>query len=204
MIHYENNIQVVTQTLQKYGYSPRAIRLSEECYTQLKHWYEEEKISAYSPLLTLDWVESEAVISRRRKAYRAAAQRLSDVYESGTVARSHLYFYGRSLPSVYREAQAGFVASQAEKYSQRHLANISDACNRFLGFLCVNGIRSPAEITYPILDLYMQDVKQTINTPSMTEGLTEGLLFYLAKYGYCSYGLGVVYAFFKAWKDTSR
>ena len=190
MIHYENYIHVVTQTLQQYGYSPRAIRLSEECFTQLKHWYQEQKISVYSPLITLDWVESEAVISRKRNAYRAATQRLSDVYENGKVTRSHLFFYGRSLPSVYQEAKAGFVASQAEKYSQRHLANISDACNRFLGFLCINGIREPAEITYSVLDLYAQDIKQTTNTPSMAEGLTEGLLFYLAKHGYCFYGLG--------------
>lgn len=190
MIHYENHIHVVTQTLQKYGYSPRTICLSEECFTQLKHWYQERKISVYSPFITSDWVESGAVISRKRKAYRAATQRLSDVYENGKVTRSHLSFYGRSLPPVYREAKAGFVATQAKKYSRRHLRNISDACNRFLGFLCVSEIRSPAEITYSVLDMYAQDIKQTTNTPGMTEGMTEGLLFYLAEQGYCSYGLG--------------
>jgi len=190
MIHYENNIQVVIHTLENYGYSPRAIRQSEVCFAQLRHWYQEQGISTFTWVVSWNWVESEEVISRKKKAFRAAIQRLTDVYETGEVARSHLFFYGRSLPLVYQEAKAGFVASQAEKYSSKHLTNISDACNRFLGFLCVNGIRSPAEITYSILDLYTQDIKQTTNTPSMAEGLTEGLLFYLAEYGYCSYGLG--------------
>lgn len=190
MIHYENNIHVVIHTLENYGYSPRAIHLSEACFAQLKHWYQEQGISTFTWAVSWNWVESEEVLSRKKKAFRTAIQRLMDVYETGEVARSHLFFYGRSLPLVYQEAKAGFVASQAEKYSSRHLTNISDACNRFLGFLCVNGIMTPAEITYSVLDLYTQDIKQTTNTPSMAEGLTEGLLFYLAKYGYCSYGLG--------------
>ena len=88
------------------------------------------------------------------------------------------------------EAKKGYAASQEGAMAGRTLGNLSDCCNRFLGFLCINGIRSPADISYHILDQYMFDVNQTIRTSCQVERYVEGLLFYMAELGQCSYGLG--------------
>lgn len=190
MIQYDKNTQIVIQTLQSYGYSARAVRLTDECFTQLRLWLMEHDMQEFSGSAALNWAKTEKAVNWENKTYPVAVQRLWDVYEHGEVLRTHIFFYGRSLPESFLKAKKGYVTSQDGTMAGRTLGNLSDCCNRFLGFLCINGICSPAEISYHILDRYMLDISQTMRTPCTAEGFVEGLLFYMAGLGQCSYGLG--------------
>ncbi len=183
MIQYDKNTQVVIQTLQSYGYSARAVRLTGECFAQLRLWFMGHDMQVFSGSAAINWAKTEKAVNWENKTYPVAVQRLWDVYEHGKVLRTHIFLYGRSLPESFMEAKKGYVTSQEGTMAGRTLGNLSDCCNRFLGFLCINGINLPADISYHILDRYMLDASQTIRTPCTAEGFVEGMLFYMARLG---------------------
>lgn len=190
MIHYNENTIVVIETISRYGYSQHAIEWSSNCFLQLRLWLDGRQIQVFSGDEALCWVDGESVPIRYKRFFRSAIQRLIDVYETGTVMRAHLVFYSRALPPDYEKARDGYLSSVNGEFSGRQLRNISDACNRFLGFLYVNGISSLSKISYPTMTLYYQDIMQVNGTPDIPADIVEGFMLYLAEQGICSHGLG--------------
>lgn len=201
MIHYNENTIVVIQTISRYGYSQHAIEWSNNCFMQLRLWLAEHQVQVFSGDEALGWVEGESVPIRYKRFFRSAVRRLIDVYETGTVMRTHLVFYSRVLPPDYVKARDGYLSSVKGEFSGRQLRNISDACNRFLGFLYVNGIGSLSKISYSTMILYYQDIMQVNGTPGMSADITEGFMFYLAGQGICSHGLGWYMFYCRSGKD---
>lgn len=190
MTHYNENTIVVIQTIRRYGYSQHAIKWSSNCFTQLKFWLESQGIRVFTSGKALEWVESESVPARYKRFFRSALQRLIDVYETGAVMRNHLVFYSRILPPDFIKEREGYLSSIEAVCSKRQLRNVSDVCNRFLGFLYVNDIDSLSKINYPVMLLYYQDMVEVNHTPAIPAYIIEGFMFYLAEQGICSHGLG--------------
>lgn len=190
MTHYNENTIVVIQTIHRYGYSQHAIKWSSNCFTQLKFWLESQGIRVFTSGKALEWVESESVPARYKRFFRSALQRLIDVYETGAVMRNHLVFYSRILPPDFIKEREGYLSSIKAVCSKRQLRNVSDVCNRFLGFLYVDGIDSLSKINYSTMLLYYQDMIQVNRTPAIPAYIIEGFMFYLAEQGICSHGLG--------------
>lgn len=201
MTHYDKNVSVVIQSLVRYGYAQKSIDWSNRCFKQLKHWFSKQKIPSFQESEAFHWVEGDEIGIRYKRSYRSAVQRLADVYETGNVLRSHLFFYSRILPSGFAGARDGYLSSIEKEFSVRQLRNISDACNRFLGFLCVNGISSLCEISYSTMLLYYQDMAQVNRTPGVPADIVEGFMLYLAEQGICSYGLGWYMFYWRSGKN---
>lgn len=201
MIHYDKNVNVVIQTLIRYGYSQQSIDWSSKCFKQLKLWLTKQEISSFQDKTAIDWVNSNKVSISYKNFFHSTVQRLIDVYELGNVMRSHLVFYSRILPLDFTKEKNSYISSLKCKFSNRHLRNISDACNRFLGFLCVNDIFSLAEINYHLVILYYKDIMQLNNTPSISSDIVEGFLFYLAEQEVCSYGFGWYLFYYRSSKN---
>ena len=79
MIQYDKNTQIVIQTLQSYGYSDRAVRLTGKCFTQLRLWFMEHDMREFSGSAALNWAKTEKAVNRENKTYPVAVQRLWDV-----------------------------------------------------------------------------------------------------------------------------
>lgn len=201
MIHFNENTTIVIQTISRYGYSQHAIEWSNDCFLQLKFWLEEHKIQAFSGDKALEWVEGECVQVRDKHFFRSTIQRLIDVYRTGTVMRIHLVFYSRILKPDFVEVRDVYLSSIEGEFSKRQLRNISDVCNRFLGFLYVNNIDSLSKISYSTMLLYYQDIVQVNRTPIIPADIVEGFMFYLAEQGICSYGLGWYMYYIRSGKD---
>lgn len=190
MIHYDENVAIVMKSLRLYGYPPRAIRMTEDCFTSLKLQLISQGLQAMSWCEVQHWCDGKEVSKERKNIYRATIRRLADVYEASCVSRNHLCFYYNTLPPAFTDAVTKYISSIAENYTDIHLENIRNASNRFLGFLHVNGIDSLDAIDYPLLEQYDKDGRQYNQAFYITEGLVEGFFFYLASQGICSYGFG--------------
>lgn len=201
MIHFNENTTIVIKTIGRYGYSQQAIEWSNDCFAKLKLRLEEQKIQVFSSDKALDWVEGECVPSRYKHFFSSAIRRLIDVYRTGAVMRIHLVFYSRILPPDFVEVKEGYLSSIEREFSKRQLRNISDVCNRFLGFLYVNYIDSLSKISYSTMLLYYQEIVQVNRTPIIPADIVEGFMFYLAKQGICSYGLGWYMYYYRSEKE---
>lgn len=201
MIHFNGNTTIVIQTISRYGYSQHAIEWSNDCFVQLKLWLEEHKIQVFSSDKALEWVEEECVRVRDKHFFCSAIRRLIDVYRTGAVMRIHLFFYSRILPPDFVEVRDGYLSSIEREFSKRQLRNISDVCNRFLGFLYVNNIDSLSKISYSTILLYYQDIVQVNRTPIISADIVEGFMYYLAEQGICSFGLGWYMYYYRSEKD---
>ena len=201
MIHYDKNTVIVIQTIKRYGYAQRSIEWSNNCFMQLKLWFEEHGIQVFSGDKAFDWVEGENVSARYKHFFHSAIQRLIDVYETGAVMRIHLVFYSRALPADFAKARDGYLSSIKEGSSERQLRNISDVCNRFLGFLYVNGTGPLSKINYSTMLLYYQDMAQVNCTPAIPADIVEGFMSYLAGQEICSHGLGWYMFYYRSGKN---
>lgn len=188
MIHYEKNATIVLDTLKRYRYGPRAISMSESCYSGLGKSMEDEGIALFSQDMALDWCETQ-VTKAYRSQYRTAIYRLGDVYERGRVLGSHLLIYAK--PSAgYSEGIDGYLASisSAGRYTDVHLNNIRRACTQFCCFAQYNGVCSVEEIDYPILELFDRFQRESGKAYYIKEGLVCGFLKHLADEGLCRIG----------------
>jgi len=189
MIHYDENVTTVMKVLRLYGYPPRSIKMTEDCFTSLKQLIS-QGLQTMSWSEAQHWCDGKEVSKERKSIYRSAIQRLADVYETGCVSRSHLCFYYSTLPAAFTDVVTEYISSITEDYTYIHLKNIRNASNRFLGFLHVNGIDSLNAVDYPILERYDKDGRQYNKAFYIAEGLVEGFFFHLASRGICSYGFG--------------
>jgi len=102
MIHYNENVGIVLDTLQRYGYGPRAISIHEECFKKLKSYLEGCGITRFSEVLVQNFTKTVGADSRT--AFVTSTRRLTDVYQHGYILRNHLQFYASCLSSKLREA----------------------------------------------------------------------------------------------------
>lgn len=183
MKHFEKNATIVLDTMKRYRYGPRAISMSENCYSGLRRSMAEEGILLFSQDMALHWCETQ-VTKTCRSQCRTAIYRLDDVYKQGWVLGSHLLIYAH--PSVgYSERIDGYLASifSANHYADVHLNNIRRACTQFCCFAQYNGACSVEEIDYPILELFDRFLRESCKAYYIREGLVYGFLKHLAKEG---------------------
>ena len=201
MKHYVKNTNTVIQTLGIYGYSDHSIDLSRYCFSQLKSWMDSQEITDYDTQQARDWIFSANVLASHRPFFRSTIQRLIDVYDTGNILRSHIVFYSRILSVHFSELRDRYLLSINGTVPERQFRNISDTCNRFLGFLHVRGFKSVNEICYSTMPLYYQDLMQVNKTPNVQVNIIEDFLFFLAEQGLCSYGLGWYMFYYRSGKE---
>ena len=90
---YEKNVSVVTDTLVKYQYDSRSLRLAQRCYDELKCYMEEGKIIAFSQEAALEWCKLK-VGKTYQSQFTNAIQRLADVYVHRHILKEHIRFFG--------------------------------------------------------------------------------------------------------------
>lgn len=203
MVHYEKNTAIVLDTLKRYRYGPRAISMSEGCYSRLRKSMEDGGIALFSLDMALEWCETQ-VTNTYRSQYRTAIYRLGDVYERGRVLASRLIVYAQPS-SGYSERIDGYLASisPAGRYTDVHLHNIRHACTQFCCFVQYNGICSVEEIGYPILELFDRFQRESGKAYYIKEGLICGFLKHLADEGLCQIGYSLFMHYIESDKCTS-
>ncbi len=202
MVHYEENVTVVIDTLKKYRYGTRAISISEKCYTQLKASIEDAGGVSFSVERAFNWCDTQ-IAKANRKPYRMAIYRLTDVYQYGRVMGTHLIIYPKLSPSNTELIDQYISSMPIGRYTSIHLKNIRHACTRFCCFAQYNGIDSVKKIDYPLLEQYDAFLRESNRAYYITEGLITGFLKYLADKGLCRIGYSLFVHYTESGKCTS-
>lgn len=203
MVHYEENVTIVIDTLEKYRYGTRAISMSKKCYTQLKLFIEDVGSISFSAEQAQGWCETQ-VAETYRNQYKLAVYRLNDVYEHGRVWGSHLRIYSQ-LSDDNAEIMNSYISSVASAgcYTKVHIQNIKYACTRFCCFTQYNGIHSVVGINYQHLERYDRFLRESASAYYIAEGLVAGFLKYLADCGLCRIGYPLFVHYMESDKCTS-
>jgi len=189
MIHYNENVGIVLDTLQRYGYGPRAISIHEECFKKLKSYLEGCGITRFSEVLVQNFTKT--VGAGSRTAFVTSTRRLTDVYQHGYILRNHLQFYASCLSSKLREAIDIYVSFVAGTRSDIHVRNIRHSCEHFCSFIQLSGGTSLDDVTYLLLEKYDLEGRKDHTAFSIREGLVKGFLLYWAEKRVVSYGYGL-------------
>jgi len=189
MIHYNENVSIVLNTLHRYGYGPRAISIHEACFKKLKSYLEGFGSTQFSEVLAQNFTKTAG--TSLQSAFITSTQRLSDVYRHGYVLRNHLQFYPSCLSSEFRSAIDIYVSFIAEAHPDTHVRNIRHACTHFCSFVQLSGGKSLNDVTYLLLEKYDLEGRKDNAAFYIREGLIEGFLLHLADKGACSYGYGL-------------
>lgn len=189
MIHYNENVDIVLDTLHRYGYGARAISIHEECFKKLKSYLEGCGVTQFSEVLSQNFPKTSGTSSRA--AFVISIERLSDVYKHGYVLRSHLQFYASCLSPELRKAVDIYVSFAAGARSDMHVQNIRHSCEHFCSFVQLGGGTSLDDVTYLLLEKYDFEGRKDNTAFSIREGLVEGFLLYWANKNVFSYGYGL-------------
>jgi len=189
MIHYNENVGIVLDTLHRYGYGPRAISTHEACFKKLKNYLEGCGIAKFSEVLAQDFPKTVGTSSRG--AFVTSIERLTDVYQHGYVLRSHLQFYASCLSQEFRKAIDIYVSFVAGTRSDMHVWNIRHSCEHFCSFVQLGGGTSLDNVNYLLLEKYDLEGRKDNTAFFIREGLVEGFLLYWADKGVFSHGYGL-------------
>jgi len=189
MIRYNENVDIVLDTLHGYGYGPRAISIHEACFKELKSYLKGCGITQFSEVLAQNFTKTAGASSR--DAYVTSIKRLTDVYQQGYVLRRHLQFRASHLSPELRKAVDIYVLFVTGTRSDIHVQNIRHSCEHFCSFIQLNGGTSLSDVTYPLLEKYDHEGRRDNTAFSIREGLVEGFLLYWADKNVLSYGYGL-------------
>ena len=128
---YEQNVSVVTDTLVKYQYDSRSLRLAQRCYDELKCYMEEGGIIAFSQEAALEWCKLK-VSKTYQDQFTNAIQRLADVYVHGHILKEHIRFFG-PLSEAWSQGLSEFLSilALATHYSDNYQRDIKGVCMQF-------------------------------------------------------------------------
>lgn len=132
MIHLKKNASIVIQTITKYRYGPRAVKLTKECFDSLMLSLEEEDVATFSLPYALDWCYNKVAKSKQPQ-FKNAILKLADVYEYGKVHSSHLLIFLQPSKS-WKNLIEGYISdvTDAGLYSSTHLRNIRNKVTQLL------------------------------------------------------------------------
>ena len=203
MVHYEENVTIVIETLKKYRYGTRAISMSGKCYARLKLFTELEGIAFFSPELALRWCETQ-VANTYMSQYRLAICRLNDIYVYGRVLGTHLRIHTQLSDDNSRIID-NYISSllSSDCYTVAHIKNIKHACTQFCCFTQYNGTHFIGNVDYQIIELYDSFLRESSSAYFITEGLVVGFLKYLVSCGMCRIGLPLFIHYIESGKCTS-
>ena len=151
MIHYEENVAIVIDTLKKYRYKPRCIQHSEKCYTLLHDFWGSD-CHSFIKDDALSWSRSLSA-DGSRDPYALAIYRLADVYEHGHVLAGHLRIHVQ-LEKDFQSAIDSYVESM--KFCDGYKRALRASCIHFCGFLQCNDVITIDSISYQSLDSYRE------------------------------------------------
>ena len=162
MIHFKKNASIVIQTITKYRYGPRAVKLTEECYDSLMLSLEKKGIPVFSLPYALDWCQDE-VAKYKQSQFKNAILRLADVYEYGKVLPRHIIIHMQPSES-WQNLIEGYISdiTDAGLYSRTHLRNIRHTVTQFCCFAEYNGLSGIEALDYNILEQYDQYMRESL------------------------------------------
>lgn len=182
---YEKNVSVVTDTLVKYQYDRRSLRLAQRCYDELKCYMEEGGIIAFSQEVALEWCKLK-VGKTYQDQFTNAIQRLSDVYVHGHILKEHMRFFG-PLSEAWSQDLSEFlgILALATHYSDNYQRDIKGVCVQFCRFAQMDSINSAQGVDFPLLERYHQYIQSRYASYPAIEGIISKFLGYLAEKNKC-------------------
>lgn len=202
MIHLKKNASIVIQTITKYRYGPRAVKLTKECFDSLMLSLEEEEIEIFSLPYALDWCLNKVAKSKQPQ-FKNAILKLADVYEYGKVHSSHLLIYSQPSKS-WKDLIESYISDvmDAGLYSITHLRNIRNTVTQFCCFAEYNGLPGIEALNYDILEQYDRYMRESSKAFYINEGLVSVFLKHLADTKGCKPGFGLFMHYIESGKCT--
>lgn len=185
MIHYELHVTTVMSTLVKYQYDLHSQRLAQKCYDQFRQYMEDEGNTVFSYETALEWCDLKAGKSSKIP-FKAAIQRLADVYAYGRVLNEHIKFMG-SLTEAWSQDLGEYlrILSLDASFSGNYQRNIKDICTQFCRFAQMNMVNSAQEMDYTVLERYHNYTESRYKSYTCVEGVVSKFLEHLSNCDKC-------------------
>ena len=192
MEQFKRNTEVVLSCMKDNGYHPAMIRQYERMYQSLSSFLFSNGL-AYEKEAYEKWQQSDAdgLDSKYPYVMDNCIDKLSDVYEVGTVLPEHMpHRKFILLPQLENEINEYLHACKGT-YSESQQCNIKARCTAFMRFLQNRGLTAISDLGYEDILAYHADVphKERVGR-ILYESSIKLFLSHLAEKRRCSHGLG--------------
>lgn len=183
MEHFRMNGTIVIETMRKFNYGPRAIKISQNCIEDLYTWACSMNAEIFSLEVANSWLNTEVPKYLKGQCSTTLA-RLDDVYKTGHVLASNLHIY-KELSAEFASAIQDYMDSvvSSQRYSNWHIINIRHITTQFCAFAQCNGVGDVEGINYETLDAYDVFTRESSKAFNINEGLVVGFLNFMVSTG---------------------
>lgn len=189
MRSYHEHSAQLCQYLTEHGAKSTAYHAAIRCVTELRQHLVESK-NMYSPEAAIEWFDKSGF---HDKGTKVTLFRLSDLYQYGSVQPSNAFPvalpYQNKLHEIWNTILDDYISSLSTKecwneMTRSHLA-------RFLYRIQIRGVQKPDEITFELLEEYLQnDFHVSKQSTSVYTHAICGFLQFMAEKNLCGHGLG--------------
>lgn len=186
---YQENSAQLSQYLTEHGAKSTAYHAAIRCLSELRHHLVESG-SEYTPDAAVIWFNNSGF---HDKGTKVTLFRFADLYQYGSVQPPNAFPmalpYRNELHEPWKTILDGYITSLSNRECwneaiRSHLA-------RFLYRIQTKGVQEPSEITYELLEEYLQnDFHVSKHSTSVYTHAICGLLQFMAEKNLCGHGLG--------------
>ncbi len=189
LLSYDNNSRSVVDYLTQNGAGATLCRDTICCFEKLRDYLQQNSID-YSAGEALRWFENTGPYP---KGYQTALSRLQDLFYYGEIQPGNSYplsfHYYPNLIDPWKRELDDYLLSL--KGSRRYREDVKSHIARFFYRLQSAGVNSPSEITFELLEKYIETDPHKSHRMDTQYAYENGrILAFMASKGLCTYGLG--------------